>query len=87
MAQVIGVGLFASGGEDGVVCIWDLNRKLSTGQGDAVEGIKARQTLPHELLFQHAGHQAGVRPYRFDILRLYEESLISGVAKLARSQC
>ena len=53
-------GILASGGEDGIICVWDLHRKPSHGLE-----AKVGADCPQELLFQHAGHKCGVRIFSF----------------------
>lgn len=46
--------VFGSSGEDGLVCIWDLNRGVETRSDAGEEGV------PKELAFVHAGHASCV---------------------------
>ena len=49
-------GVFASGGDDGYLNIWDASK---IGAAQTPEQKKAG---PPEMMFQHAGHRSGVRP-------------------------
>jgi histone-binding protein RBBP4 len=53
------IGVFGSGSADNLVCIWDLNGRSLEGDG---QGWKRNQKVaaPHQLLFQHSGHQSAV---------------------------
>lgn len=51
----------ASGGEDGVICIWDLLQSR-VDASEAQEIKRARRSIPDELLFQHNGHRSVVIP-------------------------
>ena len=46
--------VFGSSGEDGLVCIWDLNRGVET------KSDKGEQGVSKELAFVHAGHVSTV---------------------------
>ena len=55
------------------MCVWDLNRKAPAGASSSdppPESARARSTPPPELLFQHAGHRAGVNAPSFHNLSL-----------------
>jgi hypothetical protein len=50
--------VFASAGEDRLLCVWDLEAR----GGDAEQAAKRqRSAIPPQMLFQHAGHRAPVR--------------------------
>ncbi|KAL4443046.1 hypothetical protein ABPG77_008537 [Micractinium sp. CCAP 211/92] len=52
-------GAFASAGEDRLLCVWDLDAPLP--DADGVPAPKRQKSaIPHQLLFQHAGHRAAV---------------------------
>ncbi len=57
------VGVFASGGEDQLIAVWDLERTGETSAAVAA-GASADEeqqpALPHQLMFQHAGHRSQV---------------------------
>jgi hypothetical protein len=60
-------GVFASGGEDHLIAVWDLERRGDLGaDGEAPEPKRPRASLPPQLMFQHAGHrsQVGAAPAR-----------------------
>ena len=56
-------GVFASGGEDQLIAVWDLERARETSAAVAA-GASADEeqqpALPHQLMFQHAGHRSQV---------------------------
>lgn len=52
-------GLFASGADDGLVCLWDIDSRAPDAEGPAA-AKRQKTAAPHQLLFQHAGHQSPV---------------------------
>jgi histone-binding protein RBBP4 len=58
-------GLFASGADDGLVCVWDLDARAPDADG-AGAAKRAKTAAPHQLLFQHAGHQSPVVDFCWD---------------------
>lgn len=59
-------GVFASAGEDRLLCIWDLSLG-QPHQADTVAAKKAKLSTPPELLFQHAGHRAPIVDFQWNI--------------------
>lgn len=59
---VFNSGVFASGGEDHLIAVWDLERRGDIGgEGEAQpEPKRARTAIPPQLMFQHAGHRSQV---------------------------
>ncbi len=64
-----GAGVFASGGEDKLIAVWDLERSERTaGAGAEESGPEAKRArtngsgsgLPPQLMFRHAGHRSEV---------------------------
>ena len=56
-------GVFASGGEDQLIAVWDLERTGETSAavaGGASADEEQQPALPHQLMFQHAGHRSQV---------------------------
>lgn len=51
--------LFATGADDGLVCVWDMDAKAPEADGLAA-AKKQKIAAPHQLMFQHAGHQSPV---------------------------
>jgi histone-binding protein RBBP4 len=51
-------GLLATGADDGLVCVWNLDAR--SPEPDAPASKKQKVPAPHQLLFQHAGHQSPV---------------------------
>jgi hypothetical protein len=50
-------GVFASAGEDRLLCVWDLAARPPEGEAASK---RPRSAVPPEMLFQHAGHKAPV---------------------------
>ena len=48
-------GVLASGGYDGIVCVWDLNNKRTSPEESS------STEPPQEIIFQHAGHRNQVK--------------------------
>lgn len=48
-----------SGGEDHVICVWNLMNKGLDG-GDAQDLKRIKRSIPSQLLFQHVGHKSVV---------------------------
>ena len=62
--------MFASGGEDKLIAVWDLERSEKAAAAGAEEsGPEAKKArtngsasgLPPQLMFRHAGHRSEVR--------------------------
>ena len=56
-------GVFASGGEDQLIAVWDLERTGETSAAVAAGAAADEEQqpgLPHQLMFQHAGHRSQV---------------------------
>ena len=56
-------GVLASGGEDHLVVVWDLNRTKGSALSEGAPGSsnKGKQVVPPEVMFKHVGHRQGVR--------------------------
>lgn len=64
--RFVRAGVFASGGEDKLIAVWDLERqdKMPGGGEEAGPDAKKARTigasLPPQLMFHHAGHRSQV---------------------------
>lgn len=58
-------GVVASGGDDCVICVWDLQQKPSK-QVDSQESKRIKRAIPQELLFQHVGHRSMVVDFQWN---------------------
>jgi len=54
-------GVLASGGEDHLVVVWDLNRNKGSALSEGAPGSsnKGKQVVPPEVMFKHVGHRQG----------------------------
>jgi hypothetical protein len=55
-------GVLASGGEDHLVVVWDLNRTKGSALSEGAPGSsnKGKLVVPPEVMFKHVGHRQGV---------------------------
>lgn len=58
-------GVFASGGEDRLICVWDLDARGQDADGPAA-AKRQKSALPPQLVFQHAGHRAPVVDFQWN---------------------
>eukprot|EP00210_Caulerpa_lentillifera_P005620 g5373.t1 len=58
-------GIVASGGEDTVICVWDLYQRR-VRSSEVQENKRARRSVPSELLFQHNGHHCVIVDFEWN---------------------
>ncbi|PSC71637.1 WD-40 repeat-containing MSI4 [Micractinium conductrix] len=59
-------GVFASAGEDRLLCVWDLEAKTPVEADGPAATKRPRSATPHQLMFQHAGHRSPVVDFQWN---------------------
>ncbi|CAK0756589.1 hypothetical protein CVIRNUC_002468 [Coccomyxa viridis] len=80
-------GVFASGGEDQMIAVWDLERSSESvpsavaaapaAEEEKAQDGKKKPTLPPQLIFQHAGHRSQVVDFQWHATDPYTMASVS----------